>query len=284
VAIAAIAALVLFATVPANAGVVDFVIVEPLSSMSIAESIDLTSLGLGVYASAPQFPGSDTTSMYGQMWVDLGVGTIDFALPDQVNYRIGAPGVGGVPGLYTPFDPVTKDPSFPPSGVTPECNYGFAIGSPLFLAQVEHHLQGDVFLPGGPRPVVATAFPLVAGVDAILGTGGRIAYTSALGGDTGDVIGDPLAALATGGALPGTWDPSDLTAGPLGTLTIPIQSVFTVIVTQAGPPPLSIPVTFFASGVIKATPRVPEPSSMVLLGFGVAGLLAYGWRLRKSKA
>jgi hypothetical protein len=287
VAIAAAAALFLFATTPVKAGLVDFEIVEPLSFMSISESIDLTSLKLGVYASVPQFPGSDTTSLYGALWADLQPGTIEFplALPDAIGYRIGAPGVAGVPGLYAPFDPIISPPVFPPAGVTPGGNYGFTVGAPLFLAQIEYNLRGDLLIPG-VRPLAGTLFPFVPGTDAILGTDGRIAFSSALGTDTGDVIGDPLAAFGTGGVAPGSWDPSDPTAGPLGTLTIPIESMYTVVVTgTVGGAPIAIPVTFFASGVIKATPKlVPEPSSMVLLGFGVVGLLAYGWRLRKPSA
>jgi hypothetical protein len=39
--------------------------------------------------------------------------------------------------------------------------------------------------------------------------------------------------------------------------------------------------TSYISGVIVANPKVPEPSSMVLLGFGVVGLLTYAWRKRR---
>jgi hypothetical protein len=33
-----------------------------------------------------------------------------------------------------------------------------------------------------------------------------------------------------------------------------------------------------------AHPKVPEPTSLMLFGFGVVGLLSYAWRARKRRA
>lgn len=276
----AAAALLLLAALPANAGIIDLRIDISKSFMTVSQKFDLSAIGAGVYSTAPQFPGSDTTSLYGQIFVDYNLTTIELLGGSQINFATGAPGAGGVPGVYAPFDPVVTDPKFPPVGTTPGGNYGLSIGSPVSLKQVEHHLRGD-WVSGGPRPLSpgpmgTSTFPLVPGSDFLTGTAGRIAYSSALGTSTDSVVGFPLAALATAGNTPGTWDPL---GGILPTLTIPIESQFTTLISLPGYPSILFPVTYFATGVIVAY-SIPEPSSWRLLVCGVVGVLGIRWRRR----
>jgi hypothetical protein len=42
--------------------------------------------------------------------------------------------------------------------------------------------------------------------------------------------------------------------------------------------------TFISTGVIVATPVLPEPSSVVLLGCGIVGLAICGYGLQRRKA
>jgi hypothetical protein len=310
VAIVAAAALVLLATVPAY-GSTAFSIDSTKSFMKIGELIDASAAfalppGTVVYSTAPQFPdpdgagpitGSDVTPLYGGFNVGItgtvaGGGTIT---PEggSINWAINnTPGVGGIPGLYVPNDPYPipgGDPPFPPVGVEPDSNYGMLSLTPagfpdLVLRQVYTGLMATWL--GPTRPMAAGgAFPLVPGLplggDGLIGTYGRLAYTSFLGADSGDVVGDPLALLATGGFLGGTLA---VGGGPGGlTITIPIESSFTVTLdADPGPGVTPVPVSFLATGVIVAV-AVPEPSTIALLGCGVVGLVACGLRLRKRK-
>jgi hypothetical protein len=299
VAIVAAAALFLFATVPASAGVVDFEIVQtklglPYSYASLTQKIDLTEIGAGVHITTAQFPdpdgagpitGSDITTFYGNILADITLATIELVSGGQYTQAINnTPGVGGVPGSYNPFDPVTMDPSGFPGGVTPGSQYGIGTGSPVFLKEVLYTMHGDwVTGAPGPRPLGGGGvFPYVPGADFLINSGGRIAYVSTLGNDTADLVGDPSAVFGSAGVASPSWDPTDPSAGPLGTLTLPIESSFSTTVDLSSVSPgKKGTVTFTSFGVIKATPKIPEPSSMVLLGFGVVGLAACAWRLRK---
>jgi hypothetical protein len=265
VVIAASAALVLIGTSSARATMVSFDIDIAQSSMTISQTWNLTEIGAGIHTTTPQSAGSDTTRLYGTLLVDLTPTTID----------IGAGGTSSTisfesTGDYAPFDPVTSDPT-PPLGVTPDANYGLQI-SALSMRLVEYELEAYL-ASGGPVALAGGAFPLLPGVDFMIGKNGRVAFYSAIGADTEDVVGDPLAAFGTAGFTPGTWDG--------GVLTIPIESSFTIAQdTGSILPGSQIYLTFSASGVIVATPSVvPEPSALALLGFGVGGFLV---RLRRS--
>jgi hypothetical protein len=265
VAIAAAAALVLLGTSSARATMVSFDIDITQSSMAIQQTYDLSELGAGVYPSFPQAAGSDTTRLDGTLLADVTPASIEFMNPSTITFE--------ATGDYAPLDPVTSDPSFPPVGVTMNANYGLMTNAPLFLALVEYGLEASLQVPGA-RPLLGGFFSFNPGVDALIGTAGRVAYSSVLGSDTGDVIGDPLAAFGTAGVVPGTWDGS--------VLTLPIQSSFTIALDTGDiSPGTHVYVTYAASGQIVATPSaVPEPSTFALLGFGFAGLLAHARRQR----
>jgi hypothetical protein len=298
VAIAAVAALVFFAAKPALAAI-DFEIIQSLSAVKFVEKIDLTEIGAGVHTTVPQFAdpdgagpitGSDITTVYGNIlgsW-DPGASTFELLSGGLQTLAINnTPGVGGVPGTYNPFDPVVTDPSGFPGGTTPGTNYGVKVDSPVFLREILYDVRGDwVTGAPGPRPwaPVGGAFPYMPGADFMINISGRLAYVSALGNDTTSLAGDPSFVYGSGGATSPTWDPTDPTAGPLGTLTLPVESAFTVTVDLSDVSPGKTGyVTFMSTGVIKATPKIPEPSTFVLLGCGAVGLVACGYRSWKRK-
>jgi hypothetical protein len=298
VAIAAVAALFLFAAAPAMADI-DFEIRQDLSFTKFTETIDLTEIGAGVHVTVPQYPdpdgagpitGSDVTSVYGNILGSWNPGLLTFELLSgglQTLATNNTPGNGGVPGAYSPFDPVTKAPSGIPGGTNPISNYGVKVGSPLSLFQVLHQFRGDwSTLAPGPRPwaPVGGTFPYVPGADFQVASSGRIAFVSVLGNDTSNNAGDPYVVFGSGGVASPTWDPTDPTAGPLGTLTLPVESSFVVELDLGDIVPGATGyITFATFGSIIATPKIPEPSSIVLLGIGVVGLMTYGWRLRRRK-
>lgn len=277
------AALLLFAAWPAKAGIVGMNIDPTQSFVSVSKIIDLTAIGFGIYTTVAQFPdpdgpgpltGSNKTSLSGNLIVDFGAGFTDISFPggSTVNFSVNnTPGVGGVPGSYVPFDPVTMDPNFPPVGTTPNANYGLVVGSPLFWLEVRYNLIAD--LVGPVRQIIGGAFALLPGSDLLVGTDGRIAYASALDIDTSSVVGQTLAALGTGGASAGTWDGM--------TLTVPIESSFTVPLEVS--PGVFVSVTYVSNSSIVATPIVPEPASMVLLAFGALGIFTFAWRFRSRR-
>ena len=267
-AISAAAALLLFAALPAKAGIVGMNIDPTQSFVTVSEIIVLTEIGAGVHVTVPQFPGSNTTSLSGNLIVDLNPTTIGFPGGSTVNFDVNiAPGVGGVPGSYAPLDQFP----LPVPGATPDANYGLKVGSPLDWDEVRHGLIADLI---GPDRPLGTTFDLLPGSDLLVGTAGRIAYASALGGDTSSVVGDTLAELGTGGATLGTW------MG--GILTIPIESSFTVAIdTNDISPGTHVYITFISNSSIVAI--IPEPASMVLWGFGVVGLLTFAGRFRRRR-
>ena len=285
-AIAAVAALLLFAATPVKAGIVEFRVYEPLSFMSVGFEIDLSEVFgnpkgtlANIFAAVPQAAGADTAGLFGDLYVDLGTGTsIEFLGFGTITVKS--------TGAYAPFDPVVSDPPFPTVGVTSPANYGLATGSPLFLAQVYHQMTGTLVSFAGAMPLAGTSFVMVPGNNMYLGTGGRIAFSSALlGSDTSSLVDFPLSALGTvtGGVGEGTWDPSDFTTGPSGTLTIPLKSAFEVALDTGDiVPGTHVYVTFSASGQIVAS-WIPEPSSMLLLGFAVVGLLTCGGRRLRTR-
>ncbi|REK19528.1 MAG: PEP-CTERM sorting domain-containing protein [Planctomycetota bacterium] len=269
VAVAAMAAL-FSATSVARAGVLPFTIDETQSFLTYQTVIDLTAGMGGIQSTTPAFPGSDTTSLYGEMYIDVQPASIAFAPGSQISTAVNAsPGVGGIPGNYRPFDPVVSDPvGPPPQGTTPNSNFGL-VAPGIGLTAVIYNLV-NTLVPGAPMPLVGNNFDLAGQQGAAVD--GRQAFVSFLGNDTDSIVGSPI---FFGSAAPdiGTWDGT--------TLTIPIHSTFTTLITDD---PFDIFTSFNLTGQIVATVRtVPEPSTMVLAGFGVVGLLSCAYRARLKK-
>jgi len=277
VAIAAAAALFLSAA-SARANVVDFVLDQNLSS--IKNTIKLIGPVFapfgGSVTAQTQGPLSDQASLFGHIYVDIQPNSLQFLPGSYITF------VGKGSGNYAPFDPVISDPPGPPPvGTTPNGDFGYAFPfAPLNLSAVNYNLRWDFTAPpqsGLPMGVPSTPVGLAGqnfdmSGQAMSYTDGRQAFVSGLGNDTGQVIGFP-ALYGTGGSDIGSFDGT--------TLTIPIHSKIQFNVTsQSG----GIDEQVLVTGQMIATPFVPEPSSMTLLGFGVVGLLSYAWRARKRKA
>jgi hypothetical protein len=277
VAIAAAAALFLSAA-SARANVVDFVLDQSLSSMK--QTIKLIGPVFapfgGSVSSLPQSANADQTSLFGHIYVDLQPNSIQFLPGSYITF------VGKGSGNYAPLDPVIHDPPGPPPvGIQPNSDFGYSFPfAPLNLTATLYNLRWDFTAPpqsGLPMGVPSTPIGLAGqnfdmSGQAMSYTDGRQAYVSGLGNDTSGVIGFP-SLYGTGGSDVGTWDGT--------TLTIPMHSKiqFNVTTSNGG-----IDEQVLIVGQLVATPFVPEPSSMTLLGFGVVGLLSYAWRARKRKA
>jgi hypothetical protein len=273
VAIAALAALFLFAT-NAQANMVEFEVNQGLSTLKYTTKLTGPAVG-GVAPGTPQYAGTDTTSYFGRMYVDIQDTTIQLLPGAYISAAVGAPGEGGVPGLYAPFDKVFADPSSATPGFNPNSNYGIAVAA-IGLKAVLYNLRIDNGAPafGAPSTAMTLAgnnFNLAG--QALTMVAGRQAFISALGNDTGDTIGDPLAFFGTAGSDIGTWDGT--------TLTLPVHSSFSFVVTNDFG---GISQFVDIEGQLVLVPVVPEPTTLTLCGLGIVGLLSYAWRARKRKA
>jgi hypothetical protein len=262
VAFAAIAAL-LFATTAAKADIVDFVV--DTSKSKATRTLEFS----GIIKAGPTIPqalvtpldptiASDTFRMYGNILVDWTPATFEIPAALAGGYSINAI----INGAYAPFDPVNFPPPGP-VGVTPG-ELGLALpalgGVFVFYGEKFNFPGGAPAGPVGGNDLTGTMLTLTEGYGA---------FWTALGADTGSIAGTP-AILGSNGTGVATL------VGDV--LTIPI---FSKIVVPLGG---GLFLTSTDTGVIVATPKVPEPSTMVLLGFGVVGLMTCAWRARRRKS
>jgi hypothetical protein len=202
-----------------------------------------------------------------------------------------------------------------PAAVHADAQLDFGIGAPT---------PGTISYAGGLSPLVGTNIqvdnvtgingtPLNNNVTTAI-TGGLLNFTSGAntggynwgpGGSitvAGSVFGNPSTTLMSATitsasvtvvagtfkvAVVAAFDPIDsslttfygLPADPPRPYTVDLNLSFNA----SGSAPSAFSSTSVLSGDLVATPT-PEPSSIALLGFGVAGLVSYAWRRRKVAA
>ncbi len=237
--------------------------VDPNQSfLAISGNIDASSVGGPSYANLPyleQATGSMTATYAGWVDIDLQPGTIQL-LP-------GSNMVAATTGIWAPADPGPGNGD--PSGGASPANYGISIPQLGVLAEY-NTLRLDFgalaySIPSTPMALSGPSFDLTG--QAMSFSTGRSALVSGLGNDASDVSGFPTI-FSTNGADVGTWDGT--------TLTIPVHSTVTYEISSS---PLIYNTVQFTGQIVAV---IPEPSTMIMAGLGVFGLVAVGYRKRKA--
>jgi hypothetical protein len=259
----AVAALVVSAT-SAQAAVVNLVVDQSQSTLTMGGFINAGAINpnFSNLPFTPQAAGSNTTSWGGTINIDDLGATLQLLPGSNV--------VANVNGVWGPAP-------------TANGNYGLAIPGIGLTARFQD-MTFDFGIPGPDPavifpvvPVVSTPMPVVAGSFNLSGQGAGLTGISALwlvsglGSGGGTIDDSPIISFGSTGADIGTWDGT--------TLTLPVHSTTTTVI-QASPLVLQ---TITMTGQIVAR-VVPEPSSVIMAGLGVVGLIATGYRARKRKA
>jgi hypothetical protein len=262
--IVAIAALFLTAT-SVQAAVVNLTVVPGLSSLKIGGNIDASSVGGPGFKNLPisaQGPGGDITSYSGSISIDLQPGTIQLLTGSSI--------VAANSGVWSPAG--TNGGGDPVAGTFAPANYGVQVAA-IGALSTYYNLVMDFGAPivgiaSTPTPLVGNNFNLLG--QAMSYDTGRTAITSGLGNGDSNYAGFPTI-FGTNGVDTGTWDGT--------TLTIPVHSTVTYTIDED----LGIIGTVTMTGTLVAT-TIPEPSTMIMAGLGVVGLVAAGYRARKRNA
>jgi hypothetical protein len=296
-ALAAVAVMLLMASA-AKAGQIELNIDTTKSSLGFIEKIYDPSLGPSykslpfVFGNYSLTPGpwtnpSNVTSAWGKIYANWNPGaSLQFNTLSRVNYNIS--------GVSLPsrdnFGNLNQTPPPAPTQFGLEItnpNLDTVLGnSPTVYGYANIHDMWQTFGTINGSTAVTTVnggpvLPFIGGINYI--AAGASPNFNALLAVAGweDVIGitttkiDLTTAATSSTPFPSPYAGAQVTFDGV-TLTIPVNYTLTF---PSGSQTYEI-TTF---GQLVAHPVVPEPSTMVMLGFGVAGLLGYGWRARKRR-
>lgn len=299
-ALAAIAAMLLVAS-SARAGMVEMNIDTGLSSLGFTQRIWDPSLGPSYmsipfefgdyqYTPGPWSNPSNVTSAWGKVYANWNPGaSLQFSTLSRVNYNIsglGIPSRDNVGQINTnPTQPAPAQFALEITNPTLDAIVENPPGSVYGWANIHNlwHTFGTINVGTGVSTVDGgPVLPNIGGNNYIAAPSGANAQALLAMDGFEDLLGivTDILGLADG-AAGGTPFPSPF-AGNVATfdgttLTLPLTFSFT----YGDPGDTIYEINTF--GQLVAHVVVPEPSSMIMLGCGVAGLLSYSWRARKRR-
>jgi hypothetical protein len=299
-ALAAIAVMLLVAP-SARAGMVELDIDTSLSSLGFTQRIWDPALGPSYmsipfefgdyqYTPGPWTNPSNVTSAWGKVYADWNPGvSLQFSSLSAVNYNISGialPSRDNFGNINTnPLQPGPTQIALEMTNPTLDFLQENPPGSVYGFANIHDLVQtfGSVNMSTGvTSTVIQPILPNIGGNNYIAAPSGANAQSLLAISGFEDLLGLVTDILTLyDGAAGGTPFPSPF-AGNVATfdgvtLTLPLTFSFT----YGDPGDTIYEINTF--GTLVAHVVVPEPSSMIMLGCGVAGLLSYGWRARKRR-